>query len=286
MTSNRKLFFVIVHWGDENLTKRAILSVKKNIQISKDCLIVVANGVDFKSENLDVTVLRINENRGYAAGVNAGIRLAIKNGGSHMLVMNNDLEYQQGVAEALMSGAESGLDCVGGTVREADSLSVKGGGRLFWFRGRTFPNFRKGKIDYVSGAFFLISRECFESVGPMPEKYFHTWEDVAYGFLIRKKGFRIGYVCTPEIPHLCSQSMGESRIKTYYLVRNGSMFVREFGPLFLKQWLIGIEQLRFFWAILRRRWEIVYALLDARRGVIGKINPLIDLISRPKNLWG
>ena len=284
MTPNRKLFFVIVHWGDENLTKRAILSVKKNIQISKDCLIVVANGANFQSENYDVTILSLKENNGYAAGVNAGICLAIEKGASHILVMNNDLEYQPGAAEALIVGTESGLDCVGGTVREEHSLPVRGGGHLSWFRGRTLPNFREEKMDYVSGAFFLISRECFENVGPMPEKYFHTWEDVAYSFLISKKGFQIGYVATPEIPHLCSQSMGKSRIKTYYLVRNGSMFVREFCPLFFKQWLIGIEQLRLLWAILRRRWEIVYALLDARKGVSGKINPLVDLTRRPKSL--
>jgi len=281
---NRKLFFVIVHFGDENLTKKAVLSVKKNAQISEDRLIVVANGASFGGDNFGVTVLNIKENHGYAAGVNAGIRMAIAKDASHILVMNNDLEYQKGAAETLVLGIENGFDCVGGTVSEGGDLPVRGGGRLSWFRGRTYPNFGEGKIAYVSGAFFVISRECFEKVGPMPERYFHTWEDVAYSFLIRKKGLRIGYVATPEIPHLCSQSMGESKTKTYYLVRNSSLFVREFGPLFFKQWLIGIEQVRFLWAILRRRWEIVYALSDAKKGISGKIDPLLDLSRRPENL--
>lgn len=279
--TNQRLFFIIVHFGDENLTKKAVLSVKKNTQTPKEQLIIVANGGSLQSENYDAIVLNIKENHGYAAGANAGICLAIGSGASHVLVMNNDLEYRQGAAEALMLGAENGLDCVGGTVREGYDLPVRGGGCLSWLRGRTYPNFGKEKIAYVSGAFFLISRECFENVGPMPEKYFHTWEDVAYSFLIRKKGFKIGYVATPEIPHLCSQSMKESKIKTYYLVRNGSLFVREFAPPFFKQWLIGVEQIRFFWAILRRRWEIVYALSDARKGVFGKIDPAVDLTRRP-----
>jgi len=283
---NHKLFFVIVHWGDENLTKRAVLSVKNNTSISKNRLIVVANGASLKSEDFDATILEIKENRGYAVGVNAGINLAVMGGASYVLVMNNDLEYQQGAAEALLFGVENEFDCVGGTVQEGYKFSVKGGGRLSWLRGRTAPNFGKGKIDYVSGAFFLISRECFEKVGPIPEKYFHTWEDVAYSFLIRKKGLKIGYVDTPEIPHLRSQSMGESKIKTYYLVRNGSLFVREFASPLLKQWLLAVEEIRILWAILRRRWEIVYALLDAEKGISGKIDYRIDLASRPKSLWG
>jgi len=180
----------------------------------------------------------------------------------------------------MLAEAKKGFGCVGAIVSEGLPAPTLAGGFVDWFRGRTHFVFNRQllrKMHYVSGAFLLITKKCLLDVGDMPELYFHTWEDVAWGFRMRARGWRLGFAETPIIPHLCSQSLSEGKLKTYYLVRNGALFVREYAPFFVRQWLLFLEELRLLWAQYKKRWEIIRALRDARRGVTGKISNENDL---------
>jgi hypothetical protein len=75
--------------------------------------------------------------------------------------------------------------------------------------------------------------------------------------------------------------MENPQVKTYYLVRNGSLFVREYAPLQARQRLLAMEQARLAWAALRGRWEIVHALRDAREGLSGPLPDHAVLSRRP-----
>jgi|GEM_PF-293337 len=280
MMLNNDIYFVIVHWGKPELTQSAVLSVRLGAGVSASQIVVVENGAVVGVTPEQATTIKLAVNGGYAYGVNAGIRYVLSLGARWIIVMNNDLTYVAGAAEAMLAEAKKGFGCVGAIVSEGDKKPTLAGGFVDWFRGRTHFVFNKKdlhKLHYVSGAFFLITKECFESVGEMPEKYFHTWEDVAWSFRMRAKGWRLGFAQTSPIPHLCSQALPESKLKTYYLVRNGSLFVREYAPFWAKIWLTGLEPLRLLWAKIRGREEIVRALRDARNNVVGSITtPEVD----------
>lgn len=266
------LFFVIVHWGNPELTQKAVLSVSSGAPVDHKQILVVENGASSGVTEDLAKIIHIPSNKGYAGGVNAGVHYALKNGAEYVLIMNNDLLYVAGAVEAMLAEVEKGFDCVGAIVSEGQTLPTLAGGYVDWFRGRTHFVFNKreiSKMHYVSGAFLLITRKCLLDVGDMPEKYFHTWEDVAWGFRMRERGWRLGFAETPIIPHLCSQSLSESKLKTYYLVRNGALFVREYASTWAKLWLIGLEPLRLLWAQIKGREEIVKALREARKNVGG-----------------
>lgn len=277
---SKDLYFVIVHWGNQGLTQRAVLSVLSEAKISREQLIIVENGMSSGVTSDQVKIISLPSNNGYATGVNAGVHCALENGAENIIIMNNDLLYVAGTVEMMLNEAQKGFGCVGAVVSEGQVVPTLAGGFVDWFRGRTHFVFRKKdlpKMHYISGAFLLITKKCFLSAGDMPEKYFHAWEDVAWGFLMRKKGWRLGFAETPVILHLASQALPESKLKTYYLVRNGALFAREYAPFFARQWLLFLEELRLMWAQHKKRWEIVRALKDARAGVVGKISNENDL---------
>ncbi len=273
---DRELWFVIVHWGDPNLTKKAIESLVNN-EVPVNQIVVVENGMQFPEQDAGEGFVRIfkTHNKGYAAGTNSGIKEAIKAGASRVVVMNNDLQYKAGVIEEMEKEMKTkGLDLVGAVVDEGDGRPVQGGGRINWFRCKTYPVFdasKTKKIDYVSGAFFLITKACYLSVGPFPEKYFHTWEDVAYSYMVKRSGRKIGWAETPVLIHPRSQSMGESKIKTYYLVRNALIFADEFAHPVVKTWHLFLSYLRMLRALLVGRAEVYIGIRDALSHVSGKI---------------
>ncbi|MDO8511840.1 MAG: glycosyltransferase [bacterium] len=273
---SKDTFFVIVHWGSQELTQKAVLSVQAGAQADNNQIVVVENGMPSGVTSDLAKLISLPSNKGYAGGVNAGIHYALEKGAENILIMNNDLLYMAGSAEAMLAEVKKGFGCVGATVSEGQKEPTLAGGFVDWFRGRTHFVFNKQsikKMHYVSGAFLLITKKCFLDVGDMPEVYFHTWEDVAWGFRMREKGWQLGFAETPVIPHLVSQSLSKSKLKTYYLVRNGALFVREYAPFWAKLWLIGLEPLRLLWARIRGREEIVKALRDARNNLGGRHAP-------------
>lgn len=260
---------VVIHWGDANLTQKAVRSLIEKCKFKPEQIFVVENGMASLVSPSVANIVKIGINKGYAAGVNRGINEAIKNGFENFFVMNNDLECPAGVVAPMLEKLKNNktkIGCLGAVVNEGDGRPVYGGGKINWFRGRVkLSLFPDKKLDYISGAFFLISKECFSDVGPMPEEFFHTWEDVAYSFLIKKKGWKIGWVNTPVIEHPRSRSMGDSELKTYYLVRNGALFARKYAPKFRGRWLVFVEPFREELAKIRGKWEVVRALKDAQK---------------------
>jgi len=264
---------IVVHWGDSKLTNKAVCALLENSKFGAKQIFVVENGMSIDALSFDTNVIRVEKNKGYAAGVNRGIKEALGKGFESFFVMNNDLECPSGVVEPMLenlSKNERKVGCLGAVVNEGDGRPVYGGGKINWFRGRTFLSLTPdNNIDYVSGAFFLVSKKCFLDVGPMPEEYFHTWEDVAYSFQVKNKGWEIGWIRTPIIEHPRSQSMKDSKLKTYYLVRNGVLFMKKYAPAPYKQWFMIVEPFREKLAVKRKKWEVARAIIDARKGVTG-----------------
>lgn len=284
-TALRDVGVVIVHWGDAACTQRAVRDVCDGTGLPSRQLFVVENGASSGVTSSEATLVSLPENVGYAAAVNRGMEGATASGARYVAVMNNDLRYRAGTLERMRYFLQSRrLGCVGAVLDEGDAEKVYGGGTVSWWRGRALAASSLGMarhLDYISGAFFLLSVACFRDVGGLPEHYFLYWEDVAYGFRLRKQGWSIGCADTPPLSHPRSSSMENPQVKTYYLVRNGALFVREYAPLQARRRLLAMEQARLAWAALRGRWEIVHALRDARRGFSGPLPDRAVLSRRP-----
>ncbi len=278
---------VIVHWGDSRLTTRTVESLRANSLLSPEHVLVVENGLPSDISATTARVLTLPVNVGYGAAVNRGIREAFTSGAEFVLVLNNDIVHPPpqrtpGVLETMIrtAMADPRLGCVGAMTHDGLNGLVCGGGIVSWRTGRvTLMEARdRPLLHFISGACFLLRRTCVEDMGGLPEHYFLYWEDVAYGFRLRARGWRIGCAETPPLTHRESQgTRANPALKTYYLVRNGALFVREYAPPWARRWLLAQEPLRRTWALRRGAWAVVQGLDDARAGVTGPMPEGTDL---------
>lgn len=271
-----KTIAVVVHWGDSGATRNTVISLLRDVSPSR--IIVVENGMAWDGGDLPEDIVRVflPQNLGYAGGANAGMRAAFGRGAGAVLVLNNDLCFPVGalgiMEEKLIQNPSVG--CVGAIIDEGDGYLMYGGGRVSWFTGRSYflryPA-STSQLHYISGACMLIRQKMFEQVGPIPEQYFHTWEDTAWGSMLKKHGWGIAWANTPTVTHPRSHSLPDGQKKTYYLVRNGALFIRQYAPFFAKIWLLSIEPIRIILAMMSGKKAVVCGLRDARAGITGPL---------------
>jgi GT2 family glycosyltransferase len=173
-----------------------------------------------------VRVIRLTENRGFAAGSNEGIRAT---NGALVLLLNSDTIVPAGAIDALAarlcahaSAAIAGPRLIdvngrpeisfGRMISPLGELRQKTIGRLYaanlsrvqsWVERHT----REERfVDWVSGACLLVRRADAEAVGLLDERYFLYTEDVDFCAAVRARGRKVLYAPAAEFIHLRGQS--------------------------------------------------------------------------------
>lgn len=265
------------------LTRVCVESLLADPDVLSESVCLVENGMESELNISGVQRIRLERNMGYGAAVNVGCHALFHRGYVAALVLNNDLRYVRGTLRIMVNVVDSSrIGCVGAVLDEHGGV-VYGGGIVDWFRCRAHHLHQPHRrISYISGACFLITKACFEDVRGVPEHYFLYWEDVALSFLLRKRGWQFVVAKTPPLRHVGSLgTQGRPEVKTYYMVRNGVLFAREYAPWLARWWLRFLEPIRLWCARYRHRWPVFYGLLHARRGVTGPLSPTVNLSSPP-----
>ncbi len=138
-------------------------------------------------------------NRGFAAGVNLGIDLALEQGAQAVLLLNDDLVLCEGSLGRMVASVGKGVGAVGAEIRfpgsapgEAGPVQCLGGGFVSRWRGKTVPRLReRQRLDYVTGACLLLTPEGLGCARRLDERYFMYWEDVALGAQLRHCGLTL-----------------------------------------------------------------------------------------------
>ena len=201
-----------------------------------------------------VGLITLDENRGFAGGVNVGLRcLQAMPEIAHFWVLNPDCVVENGTAAGLLACAERAgrYGVIGGRVYYAEPAGMiqSEGGRVNLWSGVCVP-FNLGRtgpetpppaaadLDYVAGSHMLVSRDFLERAGPMPEDYFLFYEEVDWCF--RRADLPL-LIC-PEAPvhHLAGHAIGSatldkgpSPMAAYFMARSKMKFVRRYRPLAL-----------------------------------------------------
>ena len=188
------------------------------------------------------THIKNTENLGVAAANNQGINLSLNNNCSHVLLLNNDIEFfQPGLLKEM-------IDCA---VEKDEDITVP---KIFYHHTRTIwmaggqlikskaysthvgldqpdgDTFNTEKhFDYAPTCFMLISKKVFETVGLMDEKYFVYYDDTDFMIRAINAGFKVYYIPSLEVFHKVSSSTGggESLFSIYYLNRNRIYFIKK-----------------------------------------------------------
>jgi GT2 family glycosyltransferase len=185
--------------------------------------------------------IKNSENVGVAEGNNIGIRQALADDCSHILLLNNDIELEQDhVFSTMLSLCEDkGEKIIIPKIFYYDTRKIwMAGGHMNQWRALGIhygdgkddaPEYNTAKyITYAPTCFMLIESSVFKKVGMMDEKYFAYYDDTDFVFRALKAGYKMYYEPAITVLHKVSSSTGgDSTFYVYYSNRNKIYFSRK-----------------------------------------------------------
>ncbi len=266
----RKYYAIIVHHGDGAFTDGTVASLK-SCTPPPDKIVVVDHGehsyIAPETAGKLTAVVRPRQNTGYAGGINTGLGCLVAWGaGEHDMValMNNDV-----IVDPLV------FDKIGRwqAANRADAVLGAGRSRVNLWTGRTSVGkaaSRRYHLAYLDGAFLAASLSVFLRMRGLPDHYFMYWEDVLFSRRLVRRGVQLRAEPAIALRHRSSR-LREGSDKTYYLVRNGALFLEQETALPWRVYWRLANRLRLLYHAVRRHRPpaVRQALLDAARGVSG-----------------
>jgi N-acetylglucosaminyl-diphospho-decaprenol L-rhamnosyltransferase len=194
-----------------------------------DTIVVVDNGSEDNSLDAlaaadpSTRTLRMERNLGYGSAANRGVAATTS---AYVLVMNADTVVEPGMVKALVAALEADphLGVIGPRLDNSDGTlypSVRQFPNMGDSIGHAFlvdvaPNNRftrryrmldwdhreARRVDWVSGACFLVRREAFDAVGGFDEAYFMYLEDVDLCWRLGRAGWGAGYEPAAGVMHV------------------------------------------------------------------------------------
>ncbi|MFE3765094.1 glycosyltransferase family 2 protein [Streptomyces sp. NPDC059104] len=234
---------VVLNWNGLADTLACVDSVLENDH--KDLHVVLIDNAsdgdewsrlqsEFESE-VRVTVIRNEENLGFAGGCNTGIRFSLESGADYILILNNDTLVDRDFLSKLLRSAEvNAADIVGPRIVRDDDLQS-----VWWVPSQInyyYPALSRElsadvsqEVNNLVGCCMLVSKRVFESVGLFDEYYFIYGEESDFNLRAVRSGFKLFYCAESMIRHKVSKSWGVEFHPNigYYKMRNRIYLARK-----------------------------------------------------------
>ena len=194
------------------------------------------------NSRFQLTIIRLDENKGYANAVNCGLRYALTNQYRFPVVANNDLILESKAIEHLIRSAKKVnnlglLSCIICQDPRQDRVWFAGGEVNPWTSKVKHHHWSESltsvsraeplsESEFISGAFFCVSDEAVRSCGLMDETYFMYFEDVEFSLRMIRLGRKNLLVNKCLAYHKVGGSSGGaiSSLSVYYRNRNRLRF--------------------------------------------------------------
>ncbi len=231
----------------------------------------------------DVEIIRLKTNRGFAGGINVGIKKAIKDGFEFIALFNNDAAADPEWLQSLHEAAIKKPECVvfSGKLLRDDHKHIDSTGEFIGKSGMPYPRGRDeldrgqyetpGYVFAASGGASLYRSSLFKKIGYFDEDFFAYYEDVDLCFRAQLLGLKVWYepaaIAFHRVGHTSSKMGSFTRyhsVKNYIMLYNKNMPGHLFWarkPIFLWQLVrMKLGSLRdhqfgafvkaFFWALI------------------------------------
>lgn len=231
----------------------------------------------------DVEIVRVPENRHFAGGVNAGTARALERGASHVFVLNNDTVIESDCVERLLasSDADPGAGIVGPALLDLTDRHPLSLGERYsaWslavprtiLKVRSVGDGTPYRVGGVMGSALLVTRECFEKVGPYDESVLVYYEEVDFCLRARANGFRPIVDPKAVVLHdgLRGFTAGITPYAAYLKCRNQLWLMRKhaglaawlsFGPVYT-----GLVLTSALIYAARGKWDVVRSMFEGTR---------------------
>ncbi|HSF55115.1 MAG TPA: glycosyltransferase family 2 protein [Algoriphagus sp.] len=251
-TPETSVAIILVNWNGFDFTQACLDSLRK-VDFPDFKVILVDNdsqneeGARLKKAFPDVELIQNSENLGFAGGNNVGIRFALNQGYSHVLLLNNDTEVEPDfLGEMMLKFIQNPR--LG--VVQPMILFLNDKKKIWSAGGKWIPSIcraitlgdrepisdyrpKNSELDWATGCCILISREAILESGLLNEQYFAYFEDVEWSLRFRKAGFGIALAEKAVIYHEAGASSkkrhSEGTLSAnvfYYNVRNQFFLIR------------------------------------------------------------
>ena len=192
----------------------------------------------------DVECIRVNNNYGYSAGCNIGIRYALLHNYKYVLILNNDTIIDKEMIYILRDKADKKVISVPKMLYYSEPNVIwYGGGKIDKKTGNAKNlkmNFKDDsetevqQCTFATGCCLMLSMATINAIGMLDESFFMYCEDEEYSLRALKNNIEIIYVPTAKLWHKVSKSTGgsESAFCFYYLTRNILKCINEYKDYF------------------------------------------------------
>jgi GT2 family glycosyltransferase len=187
----------------------------------------------------EITLIKTEENLGFAGGNNVGIKASK---GEYIMLINNDTEVPAGFLEPLVELLEgdSSIGMVSPKIKfhwNPSLIQYAGFTRMnpYTIRNKGIGYHQPDGPEYntlcetesIHGAAMMIPRRVIEHIGLMTEVYFLYYEEHDWAEMAKRAGYKLYYQPASFILHKESISTGkESPLLTYYMTRGRIIYAR------------------------------------------------------------
>lgn len=251
-TADASVAIILVNWNGFGFTAACLDSLRK-VDYPDLRVILVDNasqnqeGERLKKAFPEIDLIENSENLGFAGGNNLGIRKALEEGFSYVMLLNNDTIVEPDFLGQMirMFSQNSRLGVIQPLICFLHDRTTiwSAGGRWNAFLGRAITlgdrksvdNFTvtDRNLDWATGCCMLITREALLKTGLLNESYFAYFEDVEWSLRFREKGFEIALAAAAKIYHEAGASSKKKHSEGtlspkvfYYHVRNQFFLLR------------------------------------------------------------
>ncbi|WP_144283059.1 glycosyltransferase family 2 protein [Chryseobacterium echinoideorum] len=229
-----KLSFIIVNYNVTQLLRSCLLSIQKyGVEVEYEVIVIDNNSTDVSWKSLisefpDFDFIASSTNDGFSKANNKAIRSAK---GEYLLLLNPDTELEGLYLNKILDFADSKPEfgCLGVRMHDVNGNFLPESKRsvpdMFNSFEKLFAGFKNNnsksyyrsdigeyeiaETEVITGAFFLVKREIYHTVGGLDENYFMYGEDIDICYTLLNHGFKNYYYGKASILH----HKGESTIK-------------------------------------------------------------------------
>ena len=230
----------------------------------------------------DIELIRHATNRGYAGGVNPGLRRAIELGTQYVAAFNDDAIADEHWLEKLVRflNTHSEYGAVACKVLHTDGKTLDSTGDYLTNWGLPYPRGR-GEVDTsqydaqtdifaASGAASLYRVDALKRVGLFDEDFFAYYEDVDLSFRMQLAGWKVGYAPDSRAYHKIGMTSGRMKgFTTLQTLKNEPLLIWKNVP---RRYLLHV------WP----RFYLAYVLFFGRALTRGHVWPAIKGVGMAK----
>ena len=206
-----------------------------------------------------------NTNKGYAAGNNAGVNIALQKKADYIWILNPDIRADEKALKILIDTLtkDHQLAAVGPRIvhRHKPGFIFSDGEIMDRALCKTshknhnlpvakVPSKLDYAIDYIDGSSILLNSKAVEEIGNLPEEYFLYFEETDWCFKAREMGWKLAVNSNAVVYNVTSD---KKSIFHYYMSRN--------RLIFSKKYLANYRKIRKYYATI-----VIKELMDRLKG--------------------